>query len=101
MSEHLCITVRFLDGTFHGRADRGEPEWPPSPLRLFQALVAAAAALRNEPGGLQSASPALRWLETQAPPTIIAPSGRIGEKYRTYVPDNVGESAGWTLDAWG
>ena len=98
MSEHLCITVRFLDGTFHGRADQGEREWPPSPLRLFQSLVAAAAALRNEPGGLPTVSPALRWLEMQAPPVIIAPPGRSGEKYRTYVPDNVGDllAARWT-----
>ena len=99
MPEHLCITVRFFDGTFHGRADRGEPEWPPSPLRLFQSLVAAAASVpRHELGGLRTASPALRWLETQEPPAIIAPPGRPGEKYRTYVPDNVGDllAGRWT-----
>jgi len=42
MSSHFCISVTFLDPAFHGRADGGEPEWPPSPLRLFQSLVAAA-----------------------------------------------------------
>ncbi|WP_409194161.1 type I-U CRISPR-associated protein Csb2, partial [Accumulibacter sp.] len=38
MPRALLIAVRFHDGRFHGR-----PEWPPSPARLFQALVAAAA----------------------------------------------------------
>lgn len=31
----LCISVTFLTGRYHGE------EWPPSPARLFQALVAA------------------------------------------------------------
>ena len=91
MSESLCISVRFLDGTFHGRGDGGEPEWPPSPLRLFQALVAAAAAHWNERGNLQRAEPALHWLETQPPPVIIGAAGARGSKYRLYVPDNVGD----------
>ncbi len=41
MIRYLCISATFLDGRFHGRRDGGESEWPPSPLRLFQALVAA------------------------------------------------------------
>ena len=83
MSEHFCITVRFLGGACHGRADRGEPEWPPSPLRLFQALVAAAARGIDRGG---------------RPPTIIAPRGQRGVRYRTYVPDNVGDllAGKWT-----
>ena len=44
MPDYLCISIRFLGGAFHGRADHGEPEWPPSPLRLYQAIVAASAA---------------------------------------------------------
>lgn len=91
MPQHLCITVRFHDGLFHGRRDAGEPEWPPSPLRLFQALVAAAAAHTNERVTLVQAAPMLRWLEAQPPPLIAAPSARRGEKYRLYVPDNVGD----------
>ena len=41
---HLLLTVRFLDDRYHGLLDRGGPvEWPPSPFRLFQALVAGVA----------------------------------------------------------
>ena len=38
MSNILCVTVRFMapDPTFHGTRDGGQPEWPPSPLRLFK-----------------------------------------------------------------
>lgn len=34
-SDALCISVTFLTGRYHGE------EWPPSPARLYQALVAA------------------------------------------------------------
>ena len=34
----LVVTVRLHAGRYHG-----EPEWPPSPARLFQALVAGSA----------------------------------------------------------
>jgi CRISPR-associated protein Csb2 len=91
MSQHLCITIRFHDGLFHGRRDGGEPEWPPSPLRAFQALVAAAAAQTNERNVLAQAAPMLRWVEAQSAPMIAAPFGRRGGKYRLYVPDNVGD----------
>jgi CRISPR-associated protein Csb2 len=91
MPDYFRITVQFLDGSFHGRGDGGEPEWPPSPLRLFQALVAAAAAHWNEREQLHHAIPSLRWLEIQPAPTIIAASQAVGAKYRLYVPDNVGD----------
>jgi CRISPR-associated protein Csb2 len=87
MSQYLRITVHFLDDAFNGRSDHGEPEWPPSPLRLFQALVAANARVGER------ATNALRWLERQAPPMIIAPkpSAIQPHGYKTYVPDNVGD----------
>ena len=94
MQKHLCLTVRFLQPYYHGRADRGEPEWPPSPLRMFQSLVAASAAKwrASEPTELAVAS--LRWLERQQPPLVIAPTGVPAEtKYRLYVPDNTGDLA--------
>lgn len=69
MSSYFCISFQFLDSAFHGFRDRGKNEWPPSPLRVFQSLVAAAAALQR----LQDASPALTWLENQAAPIVIAP----------------------------
>ncbi|MHB8091224.1 MAG: type I-G CRISPR-associated protein Csb2 [Syntrophales bacterium] len=87
MSEYLCITIHFLGDEFHGRGDQGEPEWPPSPLRLFQALVATSARLGGQTWE------ALRWLEQQPSPVIIAPKhAEIQPKgYKTYVPDNVGD----------
>lgn len=94
MPHHLRISVRFLDGEFHGRGDGGANEWPPSPLRLFQALVAASAARWNERRSIRHAAPALRWLEALPPPTIIAPRSAEGAAYRLYVPDNVGDLVG-------
>lgn len=97
MPDHFCISIRFLGGAFHGRADHGEPEWPPSPLRLYQALVAASAAHWNERGRLQHATAALRWLEQLPPPVIAAPRARETQGYRLYVPDNVGDLIGKSL----
>jgi CRISPR-associated protein Csb2 len=39
------LTFTFVGPYAHGVDGRGDPEWPPSPLRAFQALVAAAARL--------------------------------------------------------
>ena len=82
MSFHFCLTVRFLDSCFHGRGDGGV-EWPPSPMRAFQALIAAAARLgRGEPG--ESVVAGLHWLESlEAPPMIVAPDSREGLPYMT------------------
>jgi CRISPR-associated protein Csb2 len=92
MSSFFCVTVRFLQSTCHARAEQGEPEWPPSPLRVFQSLTAAAAARWNERERIEHGAPALRWLEKQPPPLIIAPRAKpSGVKYRLYVPDNVGD----------
>lgn len=91
MPHFLRISVRFLDGEFHGRGDGGASEWPPSPLRLFQAIVAASAARWNERRGIRHAASALRWLENLPPPSIIAPTSAEGAAYRLYVPDNVGD----------
>ena len=74
MPSQLCITVRFLQPFSHGRGDGGEPEWPPSPLRMFQALVAASAAYWNQRMALEYAVPALEWIAKQPP----AHRGRIG-----------------------
>lgn len=77
----LIITVRFHDGRYHGR-----PDWPPSPARLFQALVAGAA----RGGALADLdAQALAWLEAvQEPPVIAAPHYRYGQGFSNYVPNN-------------
>src|SRR4051794_14427129 len=89
MNRAFCISVRSLDSVpaFHGRRDDGEPEWPPSPLRLFQALVAASGLGRES----RSAAPsrrALQWLEQQTPPHVVAPPARTGLAIRMAVPNN-------------
>jgi len=89
MPDFLLLTIRFLQPISHGRGDGDEPEWPPSPLRVFQALVAAAASHWNERLVLEHAVPALRWLQDQPEPEIVACSG-IASNVPTqfYVPDN-------------
>ncbi len=93
MSSYFCVSVRFLQPFFHGRTDGDKPEWPPSPFRLFQALVAAAAAQGNQRMRLEHAVPALRWLERRTPyPLIVATPGQPAQTgYRIYFPDNVGD----------
>ena len=91
-SKYLCLTIRFLQPYSHGRGETGEPEWPPSPLRFYQALVAAAAARWNERTQLEFAKPSLAWFGGLVNPTIIAAAGvKATVPYRLYVPDNVGD----------
>ncbi|HEY7327582.1 MAG TPA: type I-U CRISPR-associated protein Csb2 [Gemmataceae bacterium] len=85
---YFCVSVAFLDSAFHGRRDGGELEWPPSPLRLFQALVAASAARWRESLFHESAVPALKWLERQPAPDIITPEAAASSAYRISVPNN-------------
>lgn len=90
--DYLCFSVTFLDQRFHGRGEGSGPEWPPSPLRLMQALVAASAGRWNERRILQHAAPALRWLETLPAPRIIAAVATpASQPYRLFVPDNVAD----------
>jgi CRISPR-associated protein Csb2 len=91
MPSYFCLTVRFLQPYHHGRTDGGEPEWPPSPLRLFQALVAAAGNRWRESQFREYAVPALHWLERLPSASIVAPVGQATTKYRLYVPDNVAD----------
>jgi CRISPR-associated protein Csb2 len=89
LDRYLLVSVTFLDPLFHGRADGDESEWPPSPLRLFQALLAGAAAASRSCGGIPEAElSALRWLELQKPPLVVAPVARRCQPYRLSVPNN-------------
>jgi CRISPR-associated protein Csb2 len=88
MSRFLCLSVKFLDPAFHGRGDGGIPEWPPSPLRAYQALVAAGRAKWRDEGFAGTVTSALQWLERNAPPLILAPKAHRGLPYRLSVPNN-------------
>src|SRR5581483_6685460 len=69
----LAIYVRLHDGRYHGRGD-----WPPSPARLFQALVAGAGLS----GPLQEKErEALRWLEALPAPIIADPRAWQPRRY--------------------
>lgn len=87
MTRSLLIAVRFHDGRYHGEED-GFTEsggWPPSPGRLFQALVAGAAYGGAIPGDDRRA---LRWLEELPPPRIAAPPCRHAATVPRFVPNN-------------
>ena len=99
MPSCFCISIRFLQPMSHGRGEGGEPEWPPSPLRVFQSLSAAAAARWNERQQIDYAAPALSWLECMSIPKIVAAIGESSHvKCQFYVPDNIGDlvASGWT-----
>jgi CRISPR-associated protein Csb2 len=77
----LVIYARLHDGRYHGKDD-----WPPSPARLFQALVAGAGL-----SGLleKNDREALEWLEQLPAPIIAAPrawQARRGVLF--YMPNN-------------
>ena len=87
MTLALQIAVRFHDGHYHGEGDgfSGASGWPPSPARLFQALVAGAA---KGSAILPADQDALRWLEELPPPLIAAPPTRQGGAAPLFVPNN-------------
>jgi CRISPR-associated protein Csb2 len=77
----VCISATFLTGRYHGE------EWPPSPARLFQALVAGVKT-----GGYRVRWPqveaGLRWLEGRPAPIILARQAAAATAYRLAVPNN-------------
>ena len=85
MTRSLLIAVRFHDGRYHGEAHGRTGVWPPSPGRLFQALVAGAAHGGTITAGDQRA---LWWLEELPPPRIAAPPSRRSAATPRYVPNN-------------
>src|SRR5262245_46137634 len=99
MTVDLCISVRFVHPypLYHGRRDAKQPEWPPSPMRVFQALFNAASLRvrgRALPPDMRYALEALEQLR----PEIVAPHASVSSVgYRAYVPHNQADlvSAAW------
>ncbi len=90
MTRFLILSIRFLNDRYHGLTDNGEKaEWPPSPFRVFQALVAGNAHGLTLSESIRSA---LRWLESLDPPDIVAPQTQEGRVLLTYVLNNVSDS---------
>lgn len=99
MTVALCISVRFLHPypLYHGRANGGEPEWPPSPMRLFQALL-NASCLRGRGRPLPTAlRETLQYIEACRPRIVAPPAAASAVGYRVYVPHNQADlvSAAW------
>lgn len=88
MGQHLLLTIRLHDARYHGAP---ASEWPPSPARVFQALVAGAA--RGQALS-ESVTTALEWLEALPPPVIAAPPARPGSLVELYVPNNDTDAVG-------
>lgn len=76
----LRITVNFPLGVYHGQAAQSadEAEWPPSPLRLVGALLAAAHERCG--GDVEMDRALIERICDAPPPTIVAPdSVAVGE----------------------
>lgn len=93
MTRYFALTVHLYDRRYHGADD-----WPPSPARVFQALVAGAAQGRHIPDG---AARALMMLERLEPPVIAAPPGRRGQRVSLFVPNNDLDAVGGDPDRVG
>lgn len=79
----LTINLNFPFGRFHGR------EFPPSPTRFFQALIAGTnrGIYEKQNEGVRNA--AFEWLEKLAPPTIITCRfTESGKGTNNFVPNN-------------
>jgi CRISPR-associated protein Csb2 len=81
VSSAICICATFLTGRYHGE------EWPPSPARLLQALVAGVKT-GNYRSLWSRVEPGLRWLERQPAPAILARPMALSTGYRLAVPNN-------------
>ncbi|WP_136661653.1 type I-U CRISPR-associated protein Csb2 [Nitratireductor sp. XY-223] len=95
MTNSLLISIRFHDGRYHGVGN-----WPPSPARLFQALVAGSAVGITIPDETKIA---LDWFEAfDDVPRIAAPTARHANGFTSYVPNNDLDAAlprkNWDID---
>lgn len=86
----LIITVKFLCGHYHGRSrEKTLEDFPPSPLRLFQALIAVSHRGAYGRQNTEVRNKALRWLEKLNAPVIAADqTEESGEDAKNFVPNN-------------
>jgi CRISPR-associated protein Csb2 len=85
----LKIKLTFATRRYHGRRSEDELEFPPSPARLFQALIAGSHCGIYGKVHTAERDRALRWLENLEPPAIEAPAERMaGVGVTNYVPNN-------------
>lgn len=87
----LSLDVELLTGSYDAAEvdDRNRGEWPPHPARLFSALVAAARTDADRA--------ALRWLEAQPPPLVLADAAVTQARREAFVVTNKVERGGGNL----
>ncbi len=83
MNSYLTIKVNFISGSYHGK------EWPPAPMRLYQAMIAGSASDNSVNGNLsESLTTAFHWLENQSAPSIFTHPAELSSVCNTFVPNN-------------
>lgn len=87
----LNLYIRYPSRSYHGA------EWPPSPFKLMQALIAGFNQGRNRSQPAADFESAVRWLEQQNPPWIDAPDSEQGTTLTVAVPNN---EDNLTMAAW-
>ncbi|MGD0498363.1 MAG: type I-U CRISPR-associated protein Csb2 [Bryobacteraceae bacterium] len=91
---HCGFVAHSYQGVRLTPENKEELDWPPSPARIHQALMAAAlTGLPSESTSLaEDALEALRWLERQPPPEIIASAipedADSATRFRLAIPQN-------------
>lgn len=82
----LALEIEFLAGVaFAAMGPESDvPDWPPQPDRVFSALVATWGAR----GEREPEAEALRWLESQPVPVIVASEAEPRTAPLAYVPPN-------------
>jgi CRISPR-associated protein Csb2 len=88
-AQALVIQVRSVTRRYHGATD-----YPPSPFRLYQALIAGAYGGRwaAEPSSEKDA--AFSWLESLGPPHVAGPRRVELDPVTYFVPNNDLDSVG-------
>jgi CRISPR-associated protein Csb2 len=69
--------------------DLSHAEWPPSPYRLFKALLSAAKIGASLEKWNDTREQAMLWLEKQPVDCIVAPACRYGDLLNRSVPNNL------------
>ena len=87
----LNLYVRYPGGVYHGL------EWPPSPFKLMQAMIAGFNQGRDRSLPDANFEAAIRWLEQQSPPWVDVPDSDKGIVLTVAVPNNEDNLA---LAAW-
>lgn len=85
----LALEIEFLAGVVFAAQgpDSAVPDWPPQPDRVFSALVATWGSRANCSDD-DSEAAALRWLEEQPIPAIVASDSEARTAPLAYVPPN-------------